>query len=1002
MAARRLEAALHASALFRTRNGAELGAQSSTPFKSSTPCPLAACPSASIGVLHWLVHSLRLPSVSTRRSLSHPDPTAATKPLRICKSPTTSSATASIQPKHALRMQLQRRSAGCLCGRQRAAPTLSAPLVFLGLQRRSFGRIFAAALPFKSARLGHIFDRDYQRATLSSVTSHSLHFLAPLLYTMHPSTEAGPSRPGRSRSKTLPKKAEDPAPSAMLVHHSNMDDMPVFSPVLRKIPRPPNAFILYRSAKMREISNSDKDRNTGTGLGKLDYQRQLSKQIGQLWRNETPEVKAAFYDKSKQAAREHAQRYPEYRFKPGKKGAATADDPSTSSTAAKSVADTTSHSRTVSNDFSPVTGPVSGSGSGSGRKRASLESARSKASPYSASHHRRSSSANSTSPSRRRSSDPIKQSPIHHVDPIALHQPTPSLVIAPQQQQRHHTSHRTSAEHAPTHPSSQTSFDTLLPPHLRERSRVFLAPLNNPNAPPIPVGQAITTTQAVPVVNPKREASPPPNRPKIGLAEAVKRALPPERRALLHASLIKKGLIPVSDQETSSTLAQGLPCPPPTSEQTTQSQSASQGSTPSLVQTDSWSSITDSSIQMDRSHTWHAQASTIRGGTSPGSSWPTANATSTANLLPSPDPALQDSIPMPPTQGSSINISMRPTDAARYHELSVWNPLEQDWSQNSWTWADPAGDSTVPASQASVATHFDANAPTSSQDAHNAASQTMASQQAPADLAFCSIDFGRYSPAEAISELDRAINAANSAIVLVSQPSQDGGVQGHMYGLDGELIGHGTVDPPEAEPSSGLSAGLSAEEESQQRAVELLLEQMIGATNPHTHDSQSQPYSADASQSFADSQSQSFHDAQQWPEWQHPVFSATSSGPVINAAESQGDAASARPWTATSQNQFRHDEATPVYLASSIPAGDACSHVGGPSEAQHRFDQGFAERHDNARSQQDLENAPADSAPVSRGLRSWKAAQLSSIKEKFARMRQRSTSTPPVPSMPLL
>ncbi len=267
---------------------------------------------------------------------------------------------------------------------------------------------------------------------------------------MHPSTEAGPSRPGRSRSKTLPKKAEDPAPSAMLVHHSNMDDMPVFSPVLRKIPRPPNAFILYRSAKMREISNSDKDRNTGTGLGKLDYQRQLSKQIGQLWRNETPEVKAAFYDKSKQAAREHAQRYPEYRFKPGKKGAATADDPSTSSTAAKSVADTTSHSRTVSNDFSPVTGPVSGSGSGSGRKRASLESARSKASPYSASHHRRSSSANSTSPSRRRSSDPIKQSPIHHVDPIALHQPTPSLVIAPQQQQRHHTSHRTSAEHAPT------------------------------------------------------------------------------------------------------------------------------------------------------------------------------------------------------------------------------------------------------------------------------------------------------------------------------------------------------------------------------------------------------------------------------------------------------------------------------------------------------------------------------------------------------------------------
>lgn len=814
---------------------------------------------------------------------------------------------------------------------------------------------------------------------------------------MHPSTEAGPSRPGRSRSKSLAKKAEDPAQSAMLLHHSNMDDMPVFSPVLRKIPRPPNAFILYRSAKMREISNSDKNRNTGTGLGKLDYQRQLSKQIGQLWRNETPEVKAAFYDKSKQAAREHAQRYPEYRFKPGKKGAAAADDPSTSSTPTKSVADTTSHSRTGSNDFSPVSGPVSGSGSGSGRKRASLESARSKASPYSASHHRRSSS-NSTSPTHRRSSDPIKQGPIHHVDPVALHQPTPSLVIAPQQQQRQYTSHRTSAEHAPTHPSSQNSFDTLLPPHLRERSRVFLAPLDNPNAPPIPVGQAITTTQAVPVVTPKREASPPRHRPKMGLAEAVKRALPPERRALLHASLIRKGLIPVSDQDAPSPLTQGLPCPPPTSEQATQSQSASQGSTPSLVQTDSWSSITNSSIQMDRSHTWHAQASTIQGETSPDSSWPTANATSTEDLLPSPDPALQDSVPMPPTQGSSINISMRPADAARYHELSVWNLPEQDWSQNSWTWADPASDSTMPASQASVAMTFDVNDSTISQDAHTAASQTMSQHHAPADVAFNNIDFDRYNPAEAISELDRAINAANSAIVLVSQPSQDGGVHGHMYGLDGELIGNGTVNPPEAEPPSGLSA----EEESQQRAVELLLEQMMGATSQHAHDSQLQPYNADASPSFADSQSQSFHDAQQWPGWQHSVFSATPAGPIINATDSQRDAASARSSTATSQCQFRHDDATPVNFASSISSGNACLHAGGPSEAQHRNDQGYTALHGNAHAQQDQENTPAESASASRGLRGWKAAQLSSIKEKFARIRQRSTSTPPIPSMPLL
>ncbi len=213
----------------------------------------------------------------------------------------------------------------------------------------------------------------------------------------HDTGKSGPSKPrrkARARSKSLvelPAEMPAPQPSAP-------------SPVLRKIPRPPNAFILYRSHKMRELKNQkDPSALVSTGLDKLDYQRNLSKVIGQLWREETESVKETFFAKAKQAAKEHSERYPEYRSK----SSGTKKDPQE---AESSILDSTPEKQQHT-DFSPgdIRGPLSGSGSGSGRKRASLDGARSRASPYSASRHRRTSSTAPASPTARHSTGQAAQ-----------------------------------------------------------------------------------------------------------------------------------------------------------------------------------------------------------------------------------------------------------------------------------------------------------------------------------------------------------------------------------------------------------------------------------------------------------------------------------------------------------------------------------------------------------------------------------------------------------------
>jgi hypothetical protein len=76
------------------------------------------------------------------------------------------------------------------------------------------------------------------------------------------------------------------------------------------IPRPRNAFILYRQQKSKELA-----RLAG---GKLASQSQISAVAGRAWKSETLEVRKTFQALAVQEATEHARKYPDYKYKPRK------------------------------------------------------------------------------------------------------------------------------------------------------------------------------------------------------------------------------------------------------------------------------------------------------------------------------------------------------------------------------------------------------------------------------------------------------------------------------------------------------------------------------------------------------------------------------------------------------------------------------------------------------------------------------------------------------------
>jgi hypothetical protein len=73
---------------------------------------------------------------------------------------------------------------------------------------------------------------------------------------------------------------------------------------VKRVPRPPNAWILYRSdciQKMRAEMPEGARKPT---------QADLSKQFGEQWRNESEEVKTIYERLAEAAREEHAQKHP--------------------------------------------------------------------------------------------------------------------------------------------------------------------------------------------------------------------------------------------------------------------------------------------------------------------------------------------------------------------------------------------------------------------------------------------------------------------------------------------------------------------------------------------------------------------------------------------------------------------------------------------------------------------------------------------------------------------
>ncbi|KAG6916395.1 hypothetical protein DXG01_007024 [Tephrocybe rancida] len=86
------------------------------------------------------------------------------------------------------------------------------------------------------------------------------------------------------------------------------------------IPRPPNAFILFRSSFIREQQVTGKVEGNHSNLSKI---------IGMYWKALPPSERSSWEAKARQAQLEHRRRYPDWRFRPGTNASATAKMPRT-------------------------------------------------------------------------------------------------------------------------------------------------------------------------------------------------------------------------------------------------------------------------------------------------------------------------------------------------------------------------------------------------------------------------------------------------------------------------------------------------------------------------------------------------------------------------------------------------------------------------------------------------------------------------------------------------
>ncbi|KAH7169155.1 high mobility group box domain-containing protein [Fusarium sp. MPI-SDFR-AT-0072] len=75
-----------------------------------------------------------------------------------------------------------------------------------------------------------------------------------------------------------------------------------------RIPRPRNCWLLYRQSKSQEITKKVEGITAS----------ELSRMIGRMWDEETPEIQAYWYDMAEKEEFNHKQQYPGYKYTPAK------------------------------------------------------------------------------------------------------------------------------------------------------------------------------------------------------------------------------------------------------------------------------------------------------------------------------------------------------------------------------------------------------------------------------------------------------------------------------------------------------------------------------------------------------------------------------------------------------------------------------------------------------------------------------------------------------------
>ena len=87
----------------------------------------------------------------------------------------------------------------------------------------------------------------------------------------------------------------------------------------KRTPRPPNAWILYRSQKFRELEQSKDPQAHSANTGKTKSQAEISRIISAMWQNEPESVRRSFEALADEKKLEHQKMYPNYRYRPRKR-----------------------------------------------------------------------------------------------------------------------------------------------------------------------------------------------------------------------------------------------------------------------------------------------------------------------------------------------------------------------------------------------------------------------------------------------------------------------------------------------------------------------------------------------------------------------------------------------------------------------------------------------------------------------------------------------------------